>query len=348
MIHELCPYPWAAFQVLNTRGDVFPCCWSHTCIGNIYETAAWDIWSGESAVQLRSDLVAGRDRFHCPPYCPYRCATIKHSIDYVLESACRHTGEIGRNAISIIKTLSDRNPRVLTPPLVVRVYPTNECGIRCHMCTTWRERPKVDGGIPECMSSFLPSIAVLEAIGGEAVLSPRFIEEAKNLANTYPDLKFATTTNGKYIAKALCGGILPPPQRWEWIGLSFDGVSDQVLATMRNGITCREIREALTELLSWADGRFWVQVLTVITRTNCHEIQDIVKYVEPMSKAFRKVRMAVTLIRGRWPGLSDFSRYECKYIESLCRNIEEQYPFVCNTSAVRVGVNEVMRGHFGL
>lgn len=41
-----CTYPWDSFRV-GINGDVLPCCYSQTIMGNLLNQGFWDIWNGE-------------------------------------------------------------------------------------------------------------------------------------------------------------------------------------------------------------------------------------------------------------------------------------------------------------
>ncbi len=47
-----CVFPWD-FMLVQTNGDVYPCCFSMYLLGNLYEETWEDIWNGPRAVALR-------------------------------------------------------------------------------------------------------------------------------------------------------------------------------------------------------------------------------------------------------------------------------------------------------
>ena len=60
---KTCRWPFEAIAV-NTSGDVLPCCWNSTVMGNIREQSMGDIWTGPKYEDLRDCLKRG-DPKHC-------------------------------------------------------------------------------------------------------------------------------------------------------------------------------------------------------------------------------------------------------------------------------------------
>lgn len=57
---DLCTHPWH-FIVVDTNGDVRPCCWAAVRFGNLVETPDFDaVWNGEVARQMRADFLRNR------------------------------------------------------------------------------------------------------------------------------------------------------------------------------------------------------------------------------------------------------------------------------------------------
>lgn len=61
---EKCHYPWY-FALIDTDGDVRPCCWTGITFGNLNQLDWQDIWNGETATKMRADFL----RNHIPKGC---------------------------------------------------------------------------------------------------------------------------------------------------------------------------------------------------------------------------------------------------------------------------------------
>ncbi len=61
---EKCHYPWY-FLLIDTDGDVRPCCWAAASWGNLNRSSLDDIWNSAAAVQMRENFL----RNHIPLSC---------------------------------------------------------------------------------------------------------------------------------------------------------------------------------------------------------------------------------------------------------------------------------------
>jgi len=61
---EKCHYPWY-FLIVDTDGDVRPCCWASISWGNLNREDFTSIWNGPAAQSMRRDFL----RNHIPPCC---------------------------------------------------------------------------------------------------------------------------------------------------------------------------------------------------------------------------------------------------------------------------------------
>jgi MoaA/NifB/PqqE/SkfB family radical SAM enzyme len=61
---EKCHYPWY-FVLIDTDGDVRPCCWAAASWGNLNRAGFDEVWNGPAAVRMREDFL----RNHIPKSC---------------------------------------------------------------------------------------------------------------------------------------------------------------------------------------------------------------------------------------------------------------------------------------
>jgi len=61
---EKCHYPWY-FLLIDTDGDVRPCCWAAASWGNLNRSSFEEIWNSEAAQRMRADFL----RNHIPRSC---------------------------------------------------------------------------------------------------------------------------------------------------------------------------------------------------------------------------------------------------------------------------------------
>lgn len=59
---ELCHPPFDSFFI-GANGNVTPCCWNHTIMGNITKQSLDEIWLGEKYNELRSAIYSGNSKF---------------------------------------------------------------------------------------------------------------------------------------------------------------------------------------------------------------------------------------------------------------------------------------------
>jgi MoaA/NifB/PqqE/SkfB family radical SAM enzyme len=55
---DKCAYPWT-FLIVDTDGDVRPCCWTGLSYGNLAEKTFDQVWNGDAAQQMRRDFLSG-------------------------------------------------------------------------------------------------------------------------------------------------------------------------------------------------------------------------------------------------------------------------------------------------
>ncbi|MBI3736248.1 SPASM domain-containing protein [Candidatus Sumerlaeota bacterium] len=53
---EKCHYPWY-FMLIDTDGDVRPCCWAGTSWGNLNQLSFDEVWNGEGARTMRQKFL---------------------------------------------------------------------------------------------------------------------------------------------------------------------------------------------------------------------------------------------------------------------------------------------------
>ena len=64
---DKCAYPWT-FLIVDTNGDVRPCCWTSMCFGNLARQPFQIIWNSPAAIRMRTDFLANS----IPPSCRAR------------------------------------------------------------------------------------------------------------------------------------------------------------------------------------------------------------------------------------------------------------------------------------
>ena len=330
----LCPYPWTALQVMNTDGDAYPCCWSHTSIGNIKKQQAHEVWSSPEAQRFRHDLRYGHYHRHCSSTCPNLLTESAGSVDTLLGTALSQGGGVATNARQALRDYQSRKELPTSLPSLLRVFPTNRCGIQCGMCSIWATKPKRDFGVLPNLKPVLRNAAVLEATGGEPLMSGKLLSFLSSAPLKFPRLKYAMITNGLRLSNAVDSGQLPSPDMWEWVGLSLDSHTSRTLSRIRQGLSANGVLAALRALLTWSEGVCRIAVLTVLMRPNLKDVEALAERLAPLAERHPNLKMSVSMIHGTWPGLSDFSHGEMRRIIAVASRLEEEFPFVLNASTV--------------
>ena len=321
---------------MNTEGDAYPCCWSTTSFGNIQKTHILDIWNSDSAKRFRHDLKLGHYHRHCSAKCPNLLLQNAGSAELLLRSAVSQGGNVSSNAQLVQEEFWAKRENLGSSPLLLGVFPTNRCGLKCGMCSIWASRPKSDYGVDQIFEPILDRTAVLEAVGGEPLMSKKLLSFLSSSPERFPYLKYGMITNGLRLADVIHQRLLPTPDQWEWVGISLDSFSPNTLSGIRHGLSVEVLQSSLQQLLAWSEGICRIAVLTVVMRSNLYEIEKIAEKLEPVTRKYPNLRMSISIVHGTWLGLSDFSCDELHHLVNLSARLSEQFPFVLNASTVEL------------
>ena len=330
-----CLHPWISLQVLDGQGNCYPCCFSRTLLGNINRDSVADIWNGPAAQGLREDVARGQHRSHCRPHCPILEDMNDRPGRDLLHYALGLKGPLGDNAAALSDSYLARHPEVSATPLYLRVFPTNRCGIRCAMCHIWSATPKVDVGIPLAFMPLLPQAAALEAIAGEPFLSAKWLEFIRDDLGAYPGLKLRAITNGKFLNSDVIANRLPSPERWSWLGYSFDTRDQSTLRHLRSGVSVETLQRNLMAIVDYSRSIFPITILTTLMKSNLSQIRDLVGWAMDQFGLFPQVTVALSLVRGRWHDEGDFSGDDRSLILELCSEFSSLGGRVRNLNVVK-------------
>ena len=174
----------------------------------------------------------------------------------------------------------------LTKPFFINFGLTHRCNLRCKICETWEENPKVKEEL-----TLLELKRVIAEIGNWGKINLSFAggEPLIRKDNLLECIKFAkkfglttfVTTNGTFINKKVAREIIN--SGLDYIQVSLDGAKPETNDYIRGKGVFKLIMSALKNLVEAKqefDSSIKISLTTVITNTNIDELLDIYKLVK--------------------------------------------------------------------
>jgi radical SAM protein with 4Fe4S-binding SPASM domain len=184
---------------IHTDGKVYPCCpaWINNYdFGNIFETDFESVWNSDKARQFRKSVL-DRQYTHC-------------NLAMCQGTSLFHNGESS-------DTFSGAEGAALKYPEYVKFCHDKSCNIRCVTCrdeiivNSPEKTQKLDGLIGTHLLPLLKDAKTVALNGeGELFASKHCRRLVKEVADTYPHIKFAVCSNGILCDEKNCAelGIL--------------------------------------------------------------------------------------------------------------------------------------------
>jgi len=174
----------------------------------------------------------------------------------------------------------------ITPPIYVRIKPTNACNHNCHYCVYKKDGLQLGQDMSirdqiqkEKMMEIIDDLeemkvkAVTFSGGGEPFCYPHFLEVIKKISKT--SISFASLTNGSRL-KGEIAEIFA--HRATWLRVSLDGWDDESYAQYR-GIKPGEFSKLLKSMESFKKlgGKCYLSTMINVDHNNALHIYETVK-----------------------------------------------------------------------
>ena len=196
----------------------------------------------------------------------------------------------------------------ITPPLHVRIKPTNLCGHHCWYCAYKADDLQLGSGMVE--RDQIPREKMLEIIsdleemgvgavtfsgGGDPFYYKPLLETVKRLADS--PIRFASLTNGARLSGELAEAFA---HHGTWLRVSLDGWDDVSYAKYR-GIRVGEYTKLMENLAAFKrlGGSCYLGISLIVDRDNATHVEDSVKRLQDLGVDSVKVSPCITSNDGK-------------------------------------------------
>ena len=187
-------------------------------------------------------------------------------------------------------TTLEKNTKV-TPPLHIRIKPTNICNHSCWYCS-YQSLEDIQLGKDMKIKDFIPKEKMLEIIddcidmkveaitfsgGGEPFIYPFFLDTIKKLSKS--NIKFASLTNGSLLEGKVAELFA---KHGSWLRISIDGWDDNSYAKYRN-IKTGEFTKIINNMKNFVkikDRKCSLGISFVVDEKNYKEIYNFSKLMK--------------------------------------------------------------------
>ncbi len=198
--------------------------------------------------------------------------------------------------------------KTITPPLHVRIKPTNLCGHHCWYCAYKANDLQLGSGMVE--RDQIPREKMLEIIsdleemgvgavtfsgGGDPFYYKPLLETVKRLADS--PIRFASLTNGARLSGELAEAFA---HHGTWLRVSLDGWDDVSYAKYR-GIRVGEYTKLMENLAAFKrlGGSCYLGISLIVDRDNATHVEDSVKRLQDLGVDSVKVSPCITSNDGK-------------------------------------------------
>ena len=177
----MCLKPWTSFELDDQRGNVLPCCWTKTTVGNVNRNTIAEIWNGPGYREFRRKMLASEYQDICPSDCPHRIGTLKEQLPRAAGSS-----QFRANVLRLHDDVARRRTVLTAAPASYWILPSIRCNLECIMC--W-QRVEQDAELPprfyHDLQEALPVVRTLVLQGGEPLLIPECLELLARLQSAH-------------------------------------------------------------------------------------------------------------------------------------------------------------------
>ncbi|MFM7063515.1 MAG: SPASM domain-containing protein [Actinomycetes bacterium] len=271
-----CRAPWTSLS-LDPRGDVQACCQNQWLrLGNIRDATLLEIWRGPELERLRESIDRNDFRLGCD-----QCRIPVESS--VPESAYFHN-------FDHLTPLDGRDPPW---PVQLELALSNTCNLRCVMCNgelsssirSQREhRPPLQSPYGESffreLDQFLLRVTSVNFLGGEPLLARESLRVMDRLVELGVRPQCSVTTNGTIWNSRVAALVETLGME---VAVSVDGLTDDLLSSVRVGIDPAQLRENLHRLkAATTAGGGSLRLLFSLLRTNWAELVDVLMLADQL------------------------------------------------------------------
>ncbi len=354
----LCTRPWTTMEVSDPSGVVYQCCsdWTHGDRGNVNRASLLDVWNGP-AYQAARRMMAGDVDALCRGVCPRRYDRAHAEPRFTVRGG---TTRFVENQLLLAEDIALRRPVTRGRPLDLTLCPSSYCNYDCVMCTHGRSpRRDMRGDIWEQVQELLPTLSLLNLLGGEPFADPQCVDFLRGFNRSlYPDARIAVTTNGSLLTERLLARL--ERCAFSSITISLNAGTPEVYDAVQRGIAWAEVLRNLDAILAYRARqaeRFAITLSFVVMGVNAHTLLPFAELAHRLGVGMRLLPLGVervpeldyyadpdevTRVLGHLGELEAWARRVeptwVPEIEAVCASIQSVH-------AGRVRREEALRGH---
>lgn len=278
-----CLKPWVNFEIDDGReswAHVRPCCWSLKDVGDLSINSVQEIWNGAGYVEFRLRMLEDDLDGLCPASCPNLQPSSRDIQNYLSGLVRFHK----RNDFINFNEILQREVKLKSSPVYMKVSPSLACNLRCIMCYQSHETSAhlSDETLNQTID-LLPNVRLLRIQGGEVFASKSgmvFLERIANLSNKP---LIGLITNATF---PIQGGMdLMGKLNLQWVICSLDTTCPDKYSKIRIGGDWEKVLENLKKITVKANYKQNYQTflsMTVMT-VNMKEIRDFLELAHSLN-----------------------------------------------------------------
>lgn len=225
-----CYAPWG-YLIVDVNGDVRPCCFHSTSLGNLYCQSVEKIWNGEGYRNLRKSMKEDSFDNDCM-ICSTKVA------EFVIENLEISDFVFVENYFQNRKEFFEERLFLESSPLFYSVTTSTDCNLNCSFCSQNVYRNKnissLSSDLILALSSYFKYARILSWCGGETLIQKPFLDFVEDFdPSVYQNMYFEITTNGTLFTDELFNEL--KKFKKVFIIFSIDGGTKEVYEKIRVG-----------------------------------------------------------------------------------------------------------------
>ncbi|HBL15964.1 MAG: hypothetical protein A2X36_09355 [Elusimicrobia bacterium GWA2_69_24] len=186
-------------------------------------------------------------------------------------------GAYARNLELSGREFSEGRVLLESNPVELLAILTTGCGMRCVMCSRWREAGTLPEAVAFKLAGLFPTLRFIDWQGGEVFLLP-YARKLLEAAGAFPNVDQSVTTSGIPIdagwARALLGARVS-------LNVSIDAAEPGLYERIRQGAAFADLCRALDHVnaaRAASANRIRLTLLAVVMRSNHRELDPILEF----------------------------------------------------------------------
>ncbi len=238
-----CTKPWTSLEERENRDtrvpdDMATCCWIVPRYGRAQTgPEVFARFNSDGAQKIRTAFAKGTDG---PAMCHETCPIVNDRdrwfeklefYTYSPEELASFDARFVENRVRALRAIVEGRVDVETRPLRLKVFPSNDCNLRCNMCmVNFEERYERDWYDGPELADAMPYLEELLVFGAEPFLcrtSKRMLTEPV----PYPQIHYSFITNGTLVTQRVIDALTG--KRLGAVDVSLDSHTKETYETIR-------------------------------------------------------------------------------------------------------------------